>query len=289
MKILVTGAVGKLGSAVSSCLLAHGHQIVATDRRHQRDFPCRIELADLRDELRVYSLVEGCDAVVHLGNHPNLFSGPSPQRVLADNVAMNANVFRAAIDTGVKKLIFASSIQVMFPMHEGIRPEPPYEIPYLPFDGDFPANPGTNFYGLSKELGERLLALSVKRYPELSCTSLRFPVLAGEWWLRRMGVGKGRVSREVLSFGEGLAYLTLPDAAELVRAVLDRQGPGYHQYFPACSIQVRGYTAAALIQEFYPGVSLKRPLADVDSLIDTTAITRAVGWAPTHSVTVELE
>src|SRR3970040_650452 len=98
MKILVTGAAGRLGSVVTKSLLEGGHDVRATDHRHRRDFPVRLELANLRDELRAYALVEGCDVVVHLGNHPNLFSGPSPQRLFSDNVTMNANVFRAAVD-----------------------------------------------------------------------------------------------------------------------------------------------------------------------------------------------
>jgi nucleoside-diphosphate-sugar epimerase len=289
MKILVTGAAGKLGSVVCQSLLDGGHELCATDQRFRRDFPVRLELADLRDELRVYALVEGSDAVVHLGNHPNLFSGPSPQRILADNVAMNANVFRAAVDLGVPKIVFASSIQATFCMHEGTRPEPPYQIPYLPLDGELPANPGTNFYGLSKELGERLLEVHAKRYRELSCTALRFPILANDWWLRRMGAETGRAKRDWLSFGEGLAYLLLPEAAAVVRAVVEKQTPGYHQYFPASSIRIRNFALPELIEQFYPGVPLRRPLTEITALIDTSAITRAVGWAPTQSLAVDLE
>lgn len=289
MKILVTGAAGRLGTVVCKTLISRGHELVATDHRYNPECAAPLKLADLRDELAVYSLVDGCDAVVHLGNHPNLFSGPSAQRILADNVAMNANVFRASIDKGIKKIVFASSIQAMFAMHDGTRPEPPYQIPYLPLDGALPANPGTNFYGLSKELGERMLALYVNRYPELSCTALRFPVLANDWWLRRMRGNSGRVARELLSFGEGLAYLTFPEAADLVAAIVEKQGPGYHQYFPASTIQVRGYTTAELIREFYAGIPLKRPANEIAGLIDTSAITAAVGWEPTQSLVVELE
>jgi hypothetical protein len=70
---------------------------------------------------------------------------------------------------------------------------------------------------------------------------------------------------------------------------VDEQRPGYHQYFPASSIQIRGYSVAALISEFYSDVPLKKPIGEIEGLIDTSAITRAVGWAPKQPLAVELE
>ena len=91
MKVLVTGAAGKLGSAVCASLLEHGHEVTATDHKHRDGLKSKLVLADLRDDIAVYALLEGCDAVAHLGNHANLMAGPSPQRLIAENTAMNAN------------------------------------------------------------------------------------------------------------------------------------------------------------------------------------------------------
>jgi hypothetical protein len=78
------------------------------------------------------------------------------------------------------------------------------------------------------------------------------------------------------------------DAAELVRATLEQQRPGYHQYYPAQTLHVRGFSAAALIREFYPGVPLRRPLEQIEALVDISAITEALGWLPKHRASVEL-
>ncbi|HEX3852945.1 MAG TPA: NAD-dependent epimerase/dehydratase family protein [Polyangiaceae bacterium] len=82
--------------------------------------------------------------------------------------------------------------------------------------------------------------------------------------------------------------LMFSDAAELVRAALEKQRPGYHQYYPAQTLAVRGFSAAALIQEFYPGVPLRRPLEQIEALVDISAITDALGWFPRQRASIEL-
>lgn len=286
MKVLVTGAAGKLGSEVCAHLLAHGYALVATDRRHRPHLPLPLELADLCDDVAVYNLLKGCDAVVHFGNHPNLYAAASPQRLLSENTAMNANVFRAAVDLGIEHVVFASSVQVMIRIENGMRVEQPYTIPYLPLDGAAPANPGMNFYGLSKEFAERLLQQACKAEPRLRATSLRFPGLVNQAWLDRVAAGGRPAPRASFNFGELLAYLTFADAAALVRAVLEKQQAGYHQYYPAQCLQVRGLSLAALIAQHYPEIPLRQPLDRIASLIDVSALAHDLGWAPTSPTSI---
>jgi nucleoside-diphosphate-sugar epimerase len=288
MKVLVTGAAGKLGSAVCSHLLEHGYEVTATDHKHKDGLKTKLVLADLRDDIAVYGLLEGCEAVVHLGNHPSLHAGPSPQRLIAENTAMNANVFRAALDVGLRRIVFASSVQAMLKMTNGMRVDTPFPIPYLPLDGAAPSNPGSNFYGLSKVFAERMLEELSQAQPELAATSLRFPGLLSEQWLERFTAGGKPAARSWFNFGELLAYLMFSDAAELVRATLERQRPGYHQYYPAQTLDVHGFSAAALIREFYPDVPLRRPLEEIEALVDISAITEALGWFPKHRAGIEL-
>src|SRR5204863_9426248 len=95
----------------------------------------------------------------------------------------------------------------------------PPQIPYFPLDGDAPANPGHNFYGLSKEFGERTLRVLSESEPRLACTSLRFPMLAGEWFQQRL---QQPLPPSCLNFCEALAYLGRADAAALVALVVQR-------------------------------------------------------------------
>src|SRR5919201_1715642 len=113
MRILVTGAAGKLGSLTVGALVRAGHEVRATDSRFRGDLAVPLTPLNLLDEHGLYPLLEGCEALVHLGNHPNRFAGPSFQRLLAENTSMNANAFGAALERGVRHVVFASSIQVM--------------------------------------------------------------------------------------------------------------------------------------------------------------------------------
>ncbi len=287
MKVLVTGAAGKLGSTVCSHLLEHGYEVTATDHKHKEGLRTKLVLADLRDDIAVYGLLEGCEAVVHLGNHPNLHAGPSPQRLIAENTAMNANVFRAALDVGIRRIVFASSVQVMLKMTNGMRVDTAIAVPYLPLDGAAPSNPGSNFYALSKVFAERMLQELCAAEPELAATALRFPGLLSEQWLERFTAGGKPAARSWFNFGELLAYLMFSDAAELIRATLEKQCPGYHQYYPAQTLDVRGFPAAALIREFYADVPLRRPLEQIEGLVDISVITEALGWLPKHRASVE--
>lgn len=286
MKVLVTGATGRLGSVVCKELARRQHDVVGTDQRFAPGLGVPLKLADLRDSRAVYALLEGVDAVAHLGNIPNLGLGPSPQEVLGDNVRMNANVFRAAVDLGVSRIVFASSLQAMIRLDEGRAFDAPPVIPYFPLDGEAPANPGHNFYGLSKEFGERTLRILSELQPELACTALRFPMLAGEWFHRR---AQQPIPVGTLNFCEALTYLDFSDAASLVALALERQAPGYHQYFPAQAVTLAGYTVEATLREFFPSTPLRRPPEQIDALVDLSALERDLGFRPGPPLTIQLQ
>lgn len=285
MKVLVTGASGRLGSIVCQELASAGHDVLGTDQRFAA-LAVPLRLADLRDPLAIYPLLEGREAVVHLGNIPNLNVGPAPQVVLGENTSINANVFRAASELGVLKIVFASSLQAMIRLDDG-RPAPaPFTIPYFPLDGDAPANPGNNFYGLSKEFGERTLRLMCELDARLAATSLRFPMLAADWFKRRV---QTPLPVSGLNLCEALTYLMFEDAARVVRLVVERQAPGYHQYFPAQALELEGMSAGQVIAELFPGTPLRRPAEEIAALVDLSALERDVGFRAGPPLTVLLD
>jgi len=286
MKVLVTGAAGQLGSVVCTELVQRGHDVLATDQRFVSGLPAPLRLADLRLASDVYPLLEGKDAVVHLATRPSLDAGVSPQAVLTDNVAMNANVFRMAAELEVRRIVFASSVQAMVRLEDGHPTEAPYTLPYFPLDGQAPSNPGSNFYGLSKEFGERMLQVLADRWPELCCTALRFPELVNESFLKGI---KQRQATTALNWGEGLTYLEFSDAAPLVALVLERQRPGYYQYFPAQALRIAGYSVATTLATFFPATPLRRPLSEIESLVDLSALEADFGFRPSPPFTVELQ
>ena len=286
MRVLVTGAAGKLGSFTVAVLTERGHEVRATDTRFRGDLAVPLRPLDLLDEHALYPLLEGCDALVHLGNHPNRFAGPAFSRLLAENTSMNANAFTAALDSGVRHIVFASSIQVMI-TSEGAGAEP-HHIPYLPLDATAPAIPGMNPYALSKHFAEEFLRIAVRSKPELAVTSLRYPMLVDGWFRKRLSLNGGCVPRDFLHLGEATAHLSFEDGARLIALTLERPQPGYRQFFPAQSLDVTNVGARGLIERFYPNVPLRRPLESIERLIDISDLERDLGFAPSERLQVQL-
>jgi nucleoside-diphosphate-sugar epimerase len=280
MLVLVTGATGRLGRVTCSALVKAGHRVRAVDQRFNPELP-DVELLDMRDEVDAYRAVRGTDAVVHLANHPNMMVPISRQRLLIENNAMNANVFTAAVDVGIKCVVFSSSVQVTFSVDHSHAPGDPPSVPYLPADGNLPPNPGRNQYAQSKEFGERMLKLFVAGDPELSCTAYRFPSLVPDHMFER-AKNEGRLRRWSLPVKEVMAYLPMQDAARLIVLTVEKRLPGYHQYFPAQCLKLEGKTFMEFAKEHYPEAEVRANLDEFGGLIDIRALQNDLGFKPEH-------
>ncbi len=272
-RVIVTGAAGKLGRAVIESLQAAGHAVTGIDLRIPDESPVPIRVGSLLDREAAYDLLEGGNTLVHLANHPN-FSLGDAQRVFNENVAMDMNVFQAALELGFRKIVFSSSIQVF--SGEGDRGRSAgFDLPYLPADSDYPPRPG-NPYALSKQAGEVLLQYFAERGIE-EAIAVRFPYLVSpedaQERLTRPHRGHGR-RNELHSF------LLLPDAGSLVRCLLSATLPGFRTYFVAARANFRGATVAELVASDYPGVPVRGNPAEWQGLTDLRRVTDETGWEP---------
>jgi len=106
-------------------LVDEGREVVVADDfsrgsvRNLLDLGARIECprVDLRGYGRALGVVEGADVVYHLaarvGSVEYLHGSELAElRALQDNLVIDANVFRACVEAGVKKVIYASSVSV---------------------------------------------------------------------------------------------------------------------------------------------------------------------------------
>lgn len=274
MKVTLTGASGHFGCYTCRALVEAGFEVRATDRIFRKDLPVRVEVADLLDRNVCYGLLEGADAVVHLGNHPNFLRGDA-QKIFTENVTINMNIFQAAADAGVGKIGFASSVQVISGQHSNFDGESrKSELPYLPLDGHVRANP-CNPYALSKHVSEEMLRY-FSRTIDLECVAVRFPTLVDQKWPRF--ARKSRRSFPALD--EGMSFLMMEDAAALVVAVLRAATPGFRIYFPAARDNKLGKPIAEVVKEHYSEIPLKKPLEELESLVDVSAIREEIGWSP---------
>lgn len=109
----ITGATGFVGSAVLNEALAQGHRVRALARREQ---PARTGVewvrGDLGDKAALSALIAGADAVVHVAGLTNT---PDPAEFEAANVTGTANVLAAMTGSGVRRLVFVSSLAAREP------------------------------------------------------------------------------------------------------------------------------------------------------------------------------
>ncbi|MDO8572005.1 MAG: NAD-dependent epimerase/dehydratase family protein [bacterium] len=164
MRILVTGIAGFIGSNLAERLLKEGHTVVGIDNlsygiREQVPDGVEFYCADIRSN-EIRSLFSEVDVVYHLAAK-NCISDcqNDPVDTMSNNVLGTANVFEAAANAKVRKIVYAESAAI----YEGsdIFPTPEEECA-----------PET-FYGISK-LAKRHLAEGYTRYRGLSFTALRY-------------------------------------------------------------------------------------------------------------------
>lgn len=110
--LLITGAAGRLGTAVRSILGPRYPRLRLTDIRPIPDAQPHAEVVqcDLADADAVHGLLAGIDAVVHVAGYPR--EAPWPQ-IMAANMLPACNLWEAARAAGTQRIVFASSNHVI--------------------------------------------------------------------------------------------------------------------------------------------------------------------------------
>jgi len=141
--VLVTGSNGAIGQPVCRELMSRGHRVRGLDRRAYARVSDSL-VGDIADFDLVRRAVAGVDAVIHLAATPVPWADFHTE-VLPSNLGGAYNVYEAAREAGVKRVVFASSL------HVGVRSRPA-DRPAAVCDGVAPSSQ----YGLSKIFGEAL-------------------------------------------------------------------------------------------------------------------------------------
>ena len=144
-RVLITGAAGGIGSSLAK------HLKEEFDLRllYRRSTPATPPVddwvvADLSDLAALRSAVDGMDAVVHMAADAEVEA--TWESVLTNNIVGTYNLYEAARQARVKRIVFASTNHVMG-MYDRDRMWPIYS--------DQPVRPDS-LYGVSKAFGETL-------------------------------------------------------------------------------------------------------------------------------------
>ena len=150
-RILLTGAAGGLGRVLRETLKPMTRILRVSDIQSLGEAAEGEELhpCNLADRQAVDDMVQGCDAIVHMG-------GVSVERpfeeILEGNIKGIFHIYEAARRHGVRRVIFASSNHAVgfYPQSQTI-------------DASLPTKPD-GYYGLSKAYGENMASFYHDRY-----------------------------------------------------------------------------------------------------------------------------
>ena len=147
MKILVTGAAGRVGGAVVERCRGR-HETVALDHLEPTKGDTII-CADVRDRDAIFAAAAGCDAIIHpAGFHGAHLADHTAEEFLAVNVIGVNHLYEAMVHHGIGRMVQSSTMEVVCGrdwlangvavLDEGTQPKP------------------DAIYGLSKYLAEQL-------------------------------------------------------------------------------------------------------------------------------------
>jgi len=192
-KVLVTGGVGVVGKEVVRRLLKSDSQVKVIDRLQappsgEQAVPeidsgeAAYASCDINDYAALREQVRGCDYIIHLAALPQPSQG-TPEEVFKINVEGTFNVFQAAAEEGIRRVVQASSINAVG-LYYGVKEVEPK---YFPIDEDHPPFT-TDAYSFSKQMIEEIGQYFWRR-EGISSVALRLPGVlpksAFEHWRER--------------------------------------------------------------------------------------------------------
>lgn len=169
MNILVTGGLGGVGRPLVEQLLAHGHTVRVIDRVSEQPIDgADCVSGEITDFAALREAMREMQAVVHLAalTHPAAGAGHD---IFHINVTGTFNVYEAAAQAGIRRVVSASSINALG-YNFGVQVFP---IQAFPLDESHPSHT-TDVYSFSKQTVENIAAYYWRR-DGISGVQLRLP------------------------------------------------------------------------------------------------------------------
>lgn len=279
MRILVTGARGKVGAATLDRLLRAGHELTAVDRLppvYERAGAVRYVQADLTDAGHAAAVIPDHDAVVHAAAIPSPVKNPAHE-VFGTNLMATYHTLEAAERSGVGRFVHLSSETV-----PGFSyPKRYFHARFAPIDETHPVAP-QDPYALAKWFGEQLMDAAVAR-SDLTAVSVR------PTWVQWEGNIERNVGPIVRAGGSDKSasfwsYVVVDDLAELLCAAVTGTTAGHEVVYAAAADNANGLPLHDLVRRHFDGGVELRPIPRPDaSGISSAKADKLFGWTPRRS------
>jgi nucleoside-diphosphate-sugar epimerase len=286
-RVVVTGGSGKAGRAVVQDLRASGHDVLNVDMVAPRDQVGDFLRADLTDLGEAIEVLRGADSVVHLA------AIPAPGiRTVGETFEINTlstyNIFSAATQAGVERVVWASS-ETVLGLPFGTRHARNLldgdaaaghvaEPDYVPIDEEHPRRPHSS-YSLSKVVGEEMAA-QFARWSGMPFIGLRFSAIRepaeyedfpATWDDPHMG--------EWNVWG----YVDARDVAQACRLSLAADVAGAEVFIIAAADTDSARPNAELLDACFPSVPVRTEIGTHDTLLAIDKARQMLGYEPAHS------
>ena len=281
-QVLITGASGRLGRETVRHLAEHGYRVVAIDRVRPRDpHPENVRTVevDLLDIGQVAGVMQGCDAVIHLGAIPNPYDH-ADEIVLRNNTGATFAVLQAASLLGIKRVAIASSGSI----YGTAWSRTPLLFQYVPVDEAHPLMVH-DVYALSKEIDERTAEMFCRR-DGMSIAALRFHWIGTREEQLALVAERRSKEEHVEEAGDLWGYVDIRDAARACRlaivAARDREF-GFAPLQIVAADTLSDEPTEAMIRRWSPETDIRKPIPGTFAAYDTTAAKEIIGWKAQHS------
>jgi len=295
VKILVTGADGFLGAALTRALLARGDTVVAFDTRLSQRHPAQPAqltqvLGDITDmaALACVMLEQRPDAVLHAAAIVGVLSSlGSPVHIVRVNVEGSLNVFEAMRLAGVRRCVHISSEEAYGEFHADPIPETHPLDPVLP-------------YGICKATVEQL-GRTYRDLHGLEVINLRTS------WVYGPGLPRDRVPKTLLEAAIAGRALHVPSGADVAidhttiedfvtgaLAALDHHMHRFDAYNIASGQATTLTQMIEIVRALVPGAQLSagpgpyrhgdRVEAVKKGALDVSRAKAELGWAPRYDM-----
>jgi len=276
--ILVTGALGGVGSWVVDRLADHGH-VVGIDRQRPGGTRANVDFrtVDLTEQGPTWETVQEVDpaSVVHLAAVSDPLDTPGTQ-VFENNVQSTYNVFQAAGRAGAD-VVWTSSQAV----YGALFARSEWTPDYLPIDEAHDCRP-EDAYGLSKVCSEEIAQTAARRHG-ISVTTIRpATVFTPDKSRARPHQDATDLSEDAQARNLG-AYVDVRDLAGLVGAALADPPAGHETVLCVADENYLGRPTLDLVRAVCDQVPADCDLDGQESPLSNAKARRLFDWEPEHA------